>query len=113
MSEGAVLARPLDPLDFFKILEGREGPCLVAFVKPACGACRSMKAALEAIAVPSYLVDAEDGPGLVAEYEVFHLPALFLWCDGEYHARIHCPPTPVAVVQALAEALARGPEPEP
>ena len=106
-------ARALDPLDFFATLTASEGPVLVTFVKPGCGACRVMKRALEGLAFQSFLVDAEQGPGLVADYEIFHFPALFLWQDGEYHAKIEAAPTPVALVEAIAAALRREPEPEP
>jgi thiol-disulfide isomerase/thioredoxin len=104
---------PLDPLDFHKTLEAGDQPVIVAFIKPGCGACRAMVGALEQIAIPSYLVDGEDGPGLVVEYEIFDFPGLFLWLEGEYHARLHCAPTPVKIVEAVAAALLAPPEQEP
>lgn len=106
-------SKPLDSFDFFSTLEASEGPVLVAFVKPGCGACRMVKRALDEVVFPTFVVDGEDSPGLVADYEVFHFPALFLWFEGEYHARIECPPTPVHLARAVAEALRAPPQEEP
>lgn len=103
----------LDAFDFFATLEAWEGPALVAFVKPGCGACRMMKAALDRVALATFVVDGEDAPGLVADYEVFHFPALFLWFGGEYHARLDCAATPAAVAEAVAAALRQPAEDEP
>ena len=88
---------------------------MVVFVKPGCGACKAMLAALERVALAGscFVVDAEDGPGLVADFELFHFPGVFVWRDGEYHAAIEAAPTPAAVQRAIQAALAAEPEPEP
>jgi len=108
----------LDPLDFFATLDASPGVSVVVFVKPGCGACRAMKAALTQLeqrgfAGLLFVVDGEDGPGLVADYEIFHFPALFVWRDGHYHAQIQAPPQVARLEHALAEALAGPAEPEP
>ncbi len=110
--------RTLDPHDFFATLAAAVGVSVVVFVKPGCGACRAMKAALASLqaggfAGQVFVVDGEDGPGLVADYEVFHFPALFVWRDGDYHAAIEAAPTVAALDRAIREALARPAEDEP
>ena len=108
----------LDPLDFFATLQSTAGLSVVVFVKRGCGACRAMRAALEQLELDAghvtvFVVDGEDGPGLIADFEVFHFPALFLWRDGEYHAQLQAAPTPVALGRAIQAAAAHAPEPEP
>lgn len=115
---------PRDDHDLFRSLEGSAGLVVLLIVKPGCGACRAMKTALEQLPeqlseqlggtdLRVFIVDGEDSPGVVGEYELFHFPGLFLWRDGEYHAQLQAPPTPPALTTAIAEALARAPEPEP
>ena len=108
--------RELDPLDYFATLTRAPGVHLVVFVKSGCGACRAMLAALRAGPPPGvvvHVVDGDAGPGLIADYEIEHFPALFVWRDREYHAAIAAPPRPAALREAIAAALARPAEPEP
>lgn len=110
--------RSLDPLDFYATLSAAPGVSVVVFVKPGCGACRAMKAALDQLEVRGwdgqlFVVDGEDGPGLVADYELFQFPALFVWRDGEYHAEIQAVATAAALDRAIVDALAQPAQPEP
>ncbi len=81
---------------------------LVVITSPFCGACRAMLRAIERLPQGSvdraFVADAGESPGLVADLEVFHLPALFLFRDGEYHRPIQVPPRVTELVAALAEA---------
>lgn len=106
-------SRALDPLDFYPTLDASTGVVLVVFVRPACGACRALKAALERVELTSLFVDVEQGPGLVQTYELFHLPAMFVWRDGEFHAPVHAAPTPTAILAAVEAALAGPAHEEP
>jgi thioredoxin-like negative regulator of GroEL len=63
--------------------------------------------------VALYRVDVQASPGLAREHEVFHLPALFLYRDGHYHARLECQVTPTVLRRHMAEALAGPAEEEP
>ena len=51
-----------------------------------------------------YEVNAERAGGLVEELEIFHLPALFLYQDGDLHAPIQAPLRPDALRGAIEEA---------
>ncbi len=101
--------RPLDQFQFHHTLEQTPGLSVVMFSSRGCGACRNFKAMLER-AQPSlpglnlFLVDAERDMALVREFEVFHLPALFLFVDGRYHRPIQCEARPEAFAAAVAEA---------
>lgn len=92
------------------------GISLVLFASPTCGTCRSVERALPA-AVPSdvrlFRVDVQQAIGLARAYEVFHLPALFLFRDGHYHARLDCEVTPAALGRAIDAALAAPAQDEP
>lgn len=106
-------SRALDPLDFYPTLDASSGVVLVVFVRPACGACRALKAALDRIELPSLLVDVEQGPGLAQTFELFHLPAMFVWREGEYHAPVDAAPRPAAILAAVDAALAGPAQEEP
>ena len=49
-------------------------------------------------------VDAEQAPGLIDELEIFHLPAVFLWRDGEDWAELASPPRVAELVQCIQRA---------
>ncbi len=99
---------PLNPLDYYAVLDDRTDPSVVIFTGPACGACRRLKAVLAEMSpipgVAVYEVGAERAGGLVEELEIFHLPALFLYQDGDLHAEIHAVLRPEALRAAIAAA---------
>jgi thioredoxin-like negative regulator of GroEL len=86
------------------------GPSVVCFTAPACGSCRQMKRALGALrsdrpALSVFEVDAQHEPGLAREFAVFHLPALFLFVDGEYHRPVEAEPLPKRLAAAIDAAI--------
>jgi len=85
---------------------------LVFFTAPACGSCRHLKTVLKTVAERHrdwriFEVDAQHESGLTREFEVYHLPAMFLFSQGDFHAELHCEANPGAVERAVAEALAQ------
>jgi thioredoxin 1 len=103
--------RPLEQFEFHHTLDVTPGMSVVMFSARACGACRSFKAMLERYQAQHptlhlFLVDAERDGALVREFDVFHLPALFLFVDGRYHRPLHCEARPEAFAAALDEARA-------
>lgn len=108
----------LDQFNFHSTLECLPGVILVLFTTPACGACRRMCQALTDYQLRGtdlrvYTVDAGRDLALTREFEVFHLPAMFLYVDGRYHGRLHAPASPMGLEQALDEALAAPAEEAP
>ena len=105
----------LDDVDFHPTMVGRVGASLVLIGTRACGACRVFRRL--AAGLPDGLVDrivdvdAERAPGLVDELDVFHLPALFVWRDGEDWAAVQCAARPSALEGAVRAALAGPPDP--
>lgn len=106
----------LDEYSFYFGLAQAPGLNLVLFMSPSCGACRSVQRRLPAAApaeVRLYVVDVQQAQGLARAYDVFHLPALFLFRAGPYHARLDGEITPAALKRAIAAALAAPPQEEP
>jgi hypothetical protein len=79
--------RPLHGLDADATLARAPGANLLVLTSPGCGACRALLRAIEIIepieGLVAWGVDAGQAPGLVEELEVVHLPALFVYVDGE------------------------------
>lgn len=108
----------LEQFDFHHRLAETAGLALVVFTGPACGACRRLKAELaeRGDALPPlqlFEVDAQQDMGLVEEFGVFHLPALFLFRDGHYHREIQAPPVATELRRAIEAALAQPPAEAP
>ncbi len=87
------------------------------FGSRACGACRYAEARLPLLArgVIDTLVyvNAAECPGLVREFDVFHLPAMFLYRDGQFHAPLDAALTPETWAAAVEAALAGLPREAP
>lgn len=98
----------LNEFEFYARVEATLGSTVVLFTAPHCGSCRAFQLGLQRLSdeddLPVFEIDAGMNPGLVQAYEVFHLPALFLFVDGHYHAELQCDPTPVALRAAIAHA---------
>jgi thioredoxin 1 len=107
----------LTEFDFYRTLGQAKGASLVLFGSRGCGACRQAEAvlpgALDGAALHLFKVDVQQSAALAREYEVFHLPALFLFVDGHYHAPVHSPLTPEALRRAVAAALQSPPQEAP
>jgi thioredoxin 1 len=104
--------RILDQFTFHHVLAETPGTALVIFTGPHCGACRRVKGLLWTLVARGepwtlYEVDASRDAGLAREFEVFHLPSLFLFRDGQYHAPLHAEALPAAIRSAVAETLAQ------
>ncbi|MCA9657194.1 MAG: hypothetical protein KC486_02525 [Myxococcales bacterium] len=93
----------------YRALE-RGGDVLLLITSPFCGACKATRRAIAGLpaGVVDRILDADAGasPGLVADLEVFHLPALFLFRDGAFHRPIEAPPQIAALVAAIENAKA-------
>jgi thioredoxin-like negative regulator of GroEL len=106
----------LDEFQYHHRLKETGGIALVLFSSPTCGTCRVVEGRLprEAPAgVRLFKVDAQLSPALARALEVFHLPALFLYRDGEYHAPLDCEISTPALNSALTAALAAPAREEP
>jgi hypothetical protein len=103
----------LDQFSFHHTLAEQPGLCLVIFTSRACASCRRWKRLLanyvergEEPAIEVFEVDAERDLGLVREFEVFHLPALFLYREGRYHCELQSEARPEKFAAAIRTGLA-------
>jgi thioredoxin-like negative regulator of GroEL len=102
----------LTQFDLHHRIAEHDTPTLVFFSSVDCGSCRYLKASLGSVKARHpdwhiFEVDAQHEMGLTREFEVFHLPALFLFSDGEFHAQLHCEAAPGKIEHAVSEALAQ------
>ena len=100
----------LTQFDLHHRLAEVEGTAIVCFTATSCGSCRQMKQALAALRrnradLAVFEVDAQHEAGLTREFGVFHLPALFLFLDGEYHRPVEAEPLPERLAAAIDAAL--------
>lgn len=83
----------LNEFNFHSILAGTPGVSLILFGYSGCSACRRWKLLLReylgtGTPVSVFEVDAQSDQGLTRNFAVFHLPALFLYRDGQYHREL-------------------------
>ena len=108
---------PLSEFDYHATLARTSGASLVLFGSPGCGACRKVENLLPEAAGSSiaalFKVDVQQATALARQYALFHLPALFLYHDGLFHAELQCEVTPSALRQAINNALAKPAQEEP
>jgi len=102
---------PLDEFGFHHALAGTRGIALVIFTSTGCSSCRAWKRLLTAYctqdpALALFEVDAGHAQALAREFNVFHLPALFLYRDGHFHTTLHSEAHPEKLRAAIEAALA-------
>ena len=109
--------KTLTEFDFHHTLAQSDGASIVVFSGPDCTTCRTVEKllppALQGLVAALYKVDVQQSMGLGREFEVFHLPSLFLFVDGRFHAPLHSEVTPAKMQQAIEAALAKPAQDEP
>jgi len=90
---------------------------VVLFSAPHCGACRAWKqllpAALSGLADALFEVDVSEATGVARYFGIFHLPTVYLYRDGHFHAELQCEARPQAIRLAAQSLLAAPPQDEP
>ncbi|MEY9329824.1 hypothetical protein ABH911_000135 [Pseudomonas protegens] len=113
VSPSIVLELELTDFDIDQQLLGLGGVSLVVFTSVGCSSCRWARARLPELELPIdrlCWVDAGDNGGAVQRYQVFHLPALFVVRDGEFHGALQSRLTQQDLGESLRQALNRIPE---
>lgn len=106
---------PLTEFNYHATLARTAGASLVLFGSPECGACRQVEKLLPAAAGAAtlYKVDVQQATALARAFDIFHLPTLFLYRDGHFHAVMNCEITPATLPSAIQAALAEPAQEEP
>lgn len=87
--------KTLTQFNFYPEIEETQGLSLVYFSAHACSSCRHLTQVLSQLAIKQpelsiFNVDAQQDQALINEYDIFHLPALFLFLEGQYHSELSC-----------------------
>ncbi|WP_324780608.1 thioredoxin family protein [Thiobacillus sedimenti] len=113
------------PTGFLRLAEGSfharlaasDGIAVVLFSAPGCGACRAWKRllpeALGDLASAFYEVDVSEATGVARAFGIFHLPAVYLYRDGAFHAELQCPARHDAIRETARALLAAPAQDEP
>ena len=90
---------------------------VVLFSAPRCSACRAWKRllpdALSGLASAFYEVDVSEATGVARYFGIFHLPTVYLYRDGRFHAELQCEARPEAIRHAAQALLVAPPQDEP
>lgn len=105
----------LEEGDFHRRLAATPGVSVVLFSAPNCGACRTWKSllpnALSGLTGNLFEVDVSEATGVARYFGIFHLPTIYLYRDGHFHAELQCEARP-ASIRATAQQLLAGPAQE-
>ncbi|HET9463878.1 MAG TPA: thioredoxin family protein [Thiobacillus sp.] len=103
--------------DFHACLAAAPGMAVVLFSAPHCGACRAWKGllpeALSGLAHALFEVDVSEATGMARYFGIFHLPTVYLYRDGRFHAELQCEARQAAIRQAVQSLLAAPTQDEP
>lgn len=108
----------LDQFDFHTRLAESRGPAVVLFHSPGCSSCRHWRQLLADYGqihhrVAFYQVDVQQDMALAQEFELFHLPALFLYLDGRFHCELQVEARLERFQRVLTDALKAPPQEAP
>ena len=103
--------------DFHARLAASSNVAVVLFSAPHCSACRSWKQllpqALADLAGAFYEVDVSEATGVARCFDIFHLPTIYLYRDGRFHAELQCEARREAIRHTTQHLLAASAQDEP
>lgn len=103
--------------DYHARLARTPGCAVVLFSSPNCGACRAWKRllpeALSAIPTHFYEVDVALATGMARYFGIFHLPTIYLYRDGIFHAELQAEARVEAIRAAARNLFAAAAREEP
>lgn len=103
--------------EFHHALAASPGTSVVLFSAPRCGACRAWKRvlpqALGEVADAFYEVDVSEATAVARSFGIFHLPTVYLYRNGRFHAALQCEARHESIRQAAHDLLATSPQDEP
>lgn len=107
----------LSQRDYHACLANTPGLAVVLFSQPHCGACRAWKRllpeALSEITAHFYEVDVALETGMARYFDIFHLPTIYLYRDGQFHAELQAEARVETIQRAAHALLAAAPQEEP
>ena len=101
--------------DFHAHLAATPGVAVVLFSAPHCSSCRAWKLllpqSLADVADALFEVDVAEATGVARYFGIFHLPTIYLYRDGHFHAELQCEARPATIRETALRRLAE-PAPE-
>lgn len=108
---------PLSEGDFHARLAAHSGVAAVLFSAPHCGACRAWKRllpdALSDVVETFFEVDVSEATGVARYFDIFHLPTIYFYRDGRFHAQLQCPACRETIRETGLRLLEAAAEDEP
>ncbi|ALP53371.1 hypothetical protein Tel_09520 [Candidatus Tenderia electrophaga] len=100
----------LEQFEFHQTLDSTPGISIVFFSSRECLSCRYWEQLLEQFLkkhpdINIFKVDAGQDQALTEEFDVFHLPSLFLYQDGQYYSPLQAEAKLEALESAITAAL--------
>ena len=100
----------LDQFDFHQRMADMTGTTLIMFTSPDCGSCRHLRRVLVEVCSLEpgwqvFEVDVQRDPGLGNEFEVFHLPTIFLFHNGLFHCQLEAQASTASIISTARNAL--------
>ena len=108
----------LDQYDYHRILDDTSGISLVLFLKHGCSSCNAWLDLLIEYqtlhpAINLFSADVGQDPGLAQELELFHLPSIMMYTNGDFHCELQSvarlPDLEAAIQKALSLPSAESP----
>ena len=116
----------LDEFNYHQTINASSGIVLVFFTGPHCASCHHLrdlftdemhilqKHFLETnLKFNIFEIKADKASALVNEFNVFHLPSLFLYQNGQYHCELQTQAHPQKIIESIQLALSKPAEEEP
>ena len=102
----------VEQFEFHHTLESSSGISIVYFSSQECMSCRYWEQLLERYhhehpEITIFKIDAGNDQALTEEFNVFHLPALFLYDNGQYQSELQCEANISSLGKAITTALAQ------
>jgi len=100
----------LEQFEFHQTLESTAGIAIVFFSSKECMSCRYWDNVLDQFCkqhsdVSIFKIDAGLDQALTEEFDVFHLPSLFLYHNGKYHSALQSEANVSALEVSINQAL--------
>lgn len=99
---------PLTEGNYHPRLGSTPGLTAVLFTHAECGSCRTWKRLLPEALMSTvqhfFEVDVALDTGVARYFGIFHLPTIYLYRDGQFHAELQCEAS-IAAIQRTAKAL--------
>ena len=121
-----IAPQELDEFNFHQTVSDSSGVFLVFFTGPHCASCHHLRDLFtnEIETIKTHFsennlqfnvfeIKADKANALVNEFNVFHLPSLFLYQNGQYHCELQTQAHPQKIIEAIELALSKPAEEEP